>query len=323
MTPLRTHFVDGFLDAIIRSSKGLLALLGALLALTALASMAGCTGLYAGKDVETALRQRSLFAWDKDSNFGTDIDGTHTGAFTMAEGQVVLDAEGKVDPATSRVTHYLTYAPKADNAQNSYIQAAQSAERINDRWSQSFDNLAGIIATMAMARNLQPPSAPGQLEQLGGDVRTLIEAEIRKRLGLPTVPIPPPPGGGSPNVPAPPPLLPTPTTTPAGVTQQSLDAFGQKLLQDVIALIEQRIQQAPTPVGPSIDAQLLQFRESLMTDIADLIDRKLADREPEDPVEDATPEPEDNPPPPAEGPPPATSETPEPLDKPLPRRTES
>lgn len=112
--------------------------------------MAGCSTLDPGGQTKAGLGQRSQFLWDERSNFVSDIDGTQTGRFTMAEGQIVLKEDGAVDPAQSAITHYLHYEPKADAARDAFAMAYQQSTLQMQMQLETFKE------TMLMVRSMVP-----------------------------------------------------------------------------------------------------------------------------------------------------------------------
>jgi len=130
--------------------------------LFAVGLLIGCALADPGGQTATALRQRFEFGWDELSRFTAGGDGTQTGSFTMIEGELVLDDAGQVDVTRSKITAYLTYAPKADAAASAYTAALQAStaqvEALSAQIGGLFQLLLPTLISQQHAR--EPPETP-------------------------------------------------------------------------------------------------------------------------------------------------------------------
>ena len=102
-----------------------------------------------GTITKRGVNQWTQFAWAKDGEVSYDSQGTQEAALVIAEGAIVLDANGNVDPSQSAITHYAKYEPSATVAGETIL---GGMEHQAQAWA-SFLTLAGQIAPLVPGVN--------------------------------------------------------------------------------------------------------------------------------------------------------------------------
>jgi hypothetical protein len=155
----------------------------------------GCAAFDPGGQVRRSLTQSKIYEWREDGSFWVEGNGTQTERFIMAQGDVkiITNDEGDevIDWENSHIAYYLEADPSADAASAAMAQALQASTQQVQYLSQTFDNMIDLLGTLMGARLGPQVSGDGTQPGLGDEVRSLIEAEVRRLLeNPPTAPHP-------------------------------------------------------------------------------------------------------------------------------------
>lgn len=78
--------------------------------------LSGCYVWNPGTQTAKGLTQQKVYRWNADGSYAVEGIGPQEEAFTMAEGELVLNEDGSLNVLESKLTHYLRSEPSADEA---------------------------------------------------------------------------------------------------------------------------------------------------------------------------------------------------------------
>ena len=132
-----------------------------LVTMLAVLLLVGC--ISPGKETKEALTDSQKFGWDDQGRFTADALGTHAHRFTMAQGVLVFDAEGKLDLVNSQVEYYLEADPSAQAAATTAGTMAQVLAMQTQQVTALVENMTSIVAAVVPGI-VNPAPAPKPVE---------------------------------------------------------------------------------------------------------------------------------------------------------------
>lgn len=108
-----------------------------------------CSACNPGKQTAIALEQSQIFGWDESGKFTANAIGSQTSKFTMAEGDIVLNDDGTINFAESKIVAYLQADP---SAQQAATVAGSFAELSAQQTTATLEFATAIVEAFAVRR---------------------------------------------------------------------------------------------------------------------------------------------------------------------------